>query len=100
MTNHQIALNVVSKAMQVSQKLIVSRCRLGPVVEARHIFILLLAQNGVNDETISWHLNRCRSSITHARHTATNKVRHSSVFQNKYLLVKERYEHQKSLRIS
>ena len=100
MTDHQIALDVVSKSTRVSQKKIISRSRTGNVVEARKLFILLLAQDGVRDEIISWTLNRCRSSITLSRHTAKRLINSSAIFRNKYTQIKKRYEYQKSLRIS
>ena len=100
MTDHQIALDVVSRTTRVSRKLIVSRSRLGNIVEARNLFILLLARDGVRDEYISWILNRCRPTITLARHTATDLVESSAVFRHKYLLVKESYDRRKSLRKS
>lgn len=100
MTKHQLALDVVCKSTRVSRKKIVSRSRTGDVVEARNLFILLLAQDGVRDEIISWTLNRCRPSITHSRHTAKRLIESSAVFRNKYAQIKERYEYQKSLRVS
>ena len=100
MTNREIALDVVCKATRVSRKLIVSRSRLGRIVEARNLYILLLWQTGTCDEVISWILNRSRSSVTSSRHAALRRVDASDVFRNKYLQIKNRYEQQKSLRIS
>lgn len=100
MSNHQIALDVISKITRISQNKIVSRSRIGEIVEARNLYILLLAQDGMRDETISWTLNRCRSSITHSRHAANNLIETSALFRTKYAKIKEQYEYQKSLRIS
>lgn len=100
MTNYQIAFDVICCSLHVSKKSIVSSSRLGPLVEARNMFILLLSEDGERDEPISWLLNRSRSMIYIARRTAYRNLEYSKVFRDKYTKIKAAYEKRKSLRDS
>lgn len=100
MDNKEIALTVVSKVTGVSKSTILSRTRIWPAVEARQLIILLLSRDGATDETISWILNRGRCAILKSRHTATDTLRLSKVFRDKFNKASEMYESQKSLRAS
>lgn len=100
MDNKEIALSVVSKVTGVAKSTILSRTRVWPAVEARQLVILLLSQDGATDEAISWMLNRGRCAILKSRHNATDSLRISKIFREKYDKISALYEHQKSLRIS
>lgn len=100
MTNYQIAFDVICHSLHVSKKSIVSSSRLGPLVEARNMFILLLSEDGERDEPLAWLLNRSRSMIYIARKTAYRHLEGSKVFRDKYSKIKVAYEKRKSLRES
>lgn len=100
MTNNEIAISVVSKVTSVAKSKILSATRKWPAVEARQLIILLLHNDGLNDEAISWVLKRTRVTILKARHTANDGLRFSKLFHQKYDKCLTLYEKEKSIRIS
>lgn len=100
MSNHEIAISVVSKLTGVSKKTILSPSRQWPAVEARMLIVLLLMYDGATDESTSWVLNRKRGAILKARHNALATKDISRVFRDKLNQAKAQYEEQKSLRES
>lgn len=100
MDNQEIAITVVSKVTGVAKSTIISRTRKWPAVEARQFIVLLLSRDGATDESISWMLKRGRCAILKSRHNATDSLRISKIFREKYDKISALYEHQKSLRVS
>lgn len=98
MDNDKIALSVAAKTMGVSVRMILSASRLGRVVEARKLIVLMLYNEGKPDAFIAQILNRGRVAILKIRHHAMAAYQVSTVFRNKYDKAKSLYEHAKSLR--
>ncbi|MBD5423723.1 MAG: hypothetical protein HDR44_01175 [Allobaculum sp.] len=84
--------DAVKAVTGISQRKLVSRSRLWPVVEARQLFVLLASRLGAIDSSIGFVLMRGRVGICKTRHVAENYISVSRLFARKYERVKKHYD--------
>lgn len=100
MSSTEIAFDAVARITGISKSKMLSCSRLWPIVEARMLFVLILANLGQNDQKTAWALRRTRTTVLKARHSAENYISVSKSFKDKFNKITEFYESKKSLRQS
>lgn len=83
--------NAVYKVTGICRTKVRSRSRTWPIQEARMLFVLFLARQGHDDQKIAWALERNRTTILKARHTAENYIKISRSFFDKFQKVTKVY---------
>ena len=88
MQDFEHAFNAVYTVTGICRTKVRSRSRTWPIQEARMLFVLFLARRGHDDQKIAMALDRNRTTILKARHTAEDYIKVSSSFFDKFQKVK------------
>ena len=91
MTEFENTFNAVYKVTGICRTKVRSRSRTWPIQEARMLFVLFLARRGHDDQRIAWALERNRTTVLKARHTAEDYIKVSSSFFDKFQNVSKVY---------
>ena len=89
---HDIAIASVHAVTGISRTKLLSKARTQPIVEARQLLILLLAQDGFKDENIGFIIKRTRSNVFRRRQLALEKVNYSKLFNEKLQKIIRHYD--------